>query len=144
MNSAILKPRASDFLRLWIHIRAMVVSDFCQILPCMSKLWAAGDPSDSMKQLDKFRRRLLWSYHEPWPFASIPGLCLKNTTTGCTGQRSRFASCGFVSSDKMSVAGIREIAFHHSHVTLSAPGLQDRESLAGPSMLLEPLRQRGQ
>ncbi len=26
--------------------------------------------------------------------------------------------CGFVSSDKMSVAGIREIAFHHSHASL--------------------------
>lgn len=55
MNSAIPKPRVSGGFWLWIHIRIMVVFDLRHVLPCMFKPWG---PSDLMKQLDRFRRRL--------------------------------------------------------------------------------------
>lgn len=55
---------------------------------------------------------------EPRFFVCTPGLYIKNTATGGAGQWYRFACCGFVSSDKRTVVGIGEIAFHHSHTSL--------------------------
>lgn len=56
--------------------------------------------------------------HEPRFLVCIFGLNVKNTAARGAGQWSRFTGCGFVSSDKVTIVGIREIAFHHSHASL--------------------------